>query len=197
MKDHSEAHKQGRIMYYVLESELLELVTHLVYQKDDGFGLSFLKGGILPQNITSGDLYVEVESNAVDLPDYLEVDSVPLVNQKFLNVLIDSGVNNYQSFPVEVRFEDSVVKDRFIINVVGRIQCVDMDNTDFSKFGPVIARIFSLKLNLPDGVPDIFRADEYQDIIFISEKLKDKIMENMITGCELRQADGWNDAHRF
>ncbi len=184
-------------MYYVLESKPVELVSHLVYEGDGGFGLDFLKGDLLPSGLTGGELFIEVESAAIELPDYLEVGGAPLVNRRFLDALNESGVENYQSFPVEVRFEDSVIKDRFLLNVVGRMQCFDRENTDCSTFGPVIARVFSLKLNLPDGAPDMFRADEYQDIIFISERLKNTLSNHLITGCEMRQADGWNDAHRF
>lgn len=43
----------------------------------------------------------------------------------------------------------------------------------------------------------MFRAHEYQEIIFINENVKKEIEKANISGCEIRNADGWSDEHRF
>jgi hypothetical protein len=43
----------------------------------------------------------------------------------------------------------------------------------------------------------MFRAHEYQEIIFIRDNVKKEIEKANISGCEIRNADGWSDAHRF
>ncbi len=185
-------------MYYVLEADHRALVTHLNYTQGGGWGLDFLYGHLVEIPKNQGDLYVTVEHTQIDLPDYIEVDGVPIVTDKFIDILDTAGVDSFQAIPVEIRFEDGVQNDRFLINVVGRISCIDEDVSDCSKFGPCIARIFNLKLNenAPKGA-FVFRADEYQEIIFLKEHVKVAIEGAGITGCELRLADGWNDAHRF
>ena len=184
-------------MYYVLESKNIQLVAHLIYRADDGWGLSFQKGGEIPPLSKNSDLFVEVESRVIDIPDYTEVDGVPLVSAKFLEVLEKVGVKNYQSFPAEVRFKKTFIKDRFIINVVDMLECFDMEKSEYSTFGPCIVRMHSLQLKLKNDTPSMFRAEEYPCVIFISEKLKTEIERFQIEGCELRPADGWGDGHRF
>jgi len=185
-------------MSYILESKLHNLVSHIVNQNGSGWGLDFLKGFLVTPPVTSSELFVEVESEQVDLPDFFEVDGVPVVRSHFIKTIESAGVDNFQLIPVEIRFKNSVVKDFFLFNVIGRVKCFDENKTDCSKFGPSIARIFSLKLvSNPAYGNHMFRAHEYQDVIFITEQVKIEIEKANISGCEIRNADGWNDEHRF
>lgn len=185
-------------MIYVLESERIYMISHLSYAQDSGWGIDFLKGFVIDAPLGKEDLFVEVEKKKISLPDYFEVDGVPVVTQKVIDTFKSAGVDNFQAFPVEVRFEDETVSGYSLLNVIGRVKCFDMEKTDCSKFGPSIARINSLKLvDEPAYGGYMFRAHEYQEIIFITEQVKAAIEESGITGYEIRNADGWSDRHRF
>lgn len=185
-------------MTYILESKLHSLVSHISYSEDSGWGLDFLKGFLVNIPQDRSGLFVEAESERVELPDYFEVDGVPIVRKKFIDTIELAGVDNFQALPVEVRFENGADKGYFLLNVIGRVKCFDETKTDCTKFGPSIARIFSLKLaDNPAHGAYMFRAHEYQDVIFITEQVKHEIEKANITGCEIRSADGWSDAHRF
>lgn len=185
-------------MIYVLESKLHSLISYISYAADGGWGLDFFKGVMLDVPRNSNDLYIEAEGLKTTLPDYFEVQGVPVVSKKFIAVLEGASIDNFQAFPVDVRFENGTMSGHFILNVIGRLKCFDQPQSKLSKFGPSIARIFSLKL-LKDAVFDscIFRAREYQEVIFIQENVKTAIEKANISGCEIRIADGWSDAHRF
>lgn len=185
-------------MIYILESKLHSLISYISYVEDGGWGLDFFKGVVLNAPNNTNDLYVDAESPKTPLPDYFEVQGVPVVNKKFIAALESASVDNFQAFPIEIRFEDGVTSGHSILNIIGRSKCFDESESKLSKFGPSIARVFSLKLldNAACG-SYIFRAHEYQEVIFIQENVKAAIESANISGCEIRKADGWSDEHRF
>ncbi len=185
-------------MNYVLESKKHKLVSHIVYKNDSGWGMDFLKGLPVAMPRSKDELFVEAEHKVVALPDYFEVDGVPVISERFVKAIESTGTENYQAIPINVHFEDGINSEHFLMNVIGRIKCFDEKNTDCSKFGPSVARVFRLKLddNISHG-SDLFRAKEYQEIIFINEKIKMAIDNANLSGYEVRDADGWNDSHRF
>jgi len=185
-------------MIYTLESKLHTLVSYISYSEGEGWRLDFLKGLLLDVPQKKDAIFIEVENPKVPLPDYFDVQGVPIVNKKVIDALESVAVDNFQAFPVEIHFEDGITSGYFLLNVVGRLECIDLSLSKVSKFGPCIARIFDLKLveNAADGCY-MFRAHEYQEIIFIHEHVKKEIEKANISGCEIWNADGWSDAHRF
>lgn len=187
-------HKQHDLY---LRSQLHSLVSYISFSDDGSIELDFFKGSLLevPQKV---NLHIEVESLHTPLPDYFEVHGVPVVNKKFIEAIELASVDNYQAFPVEIRFEDVIKSGYFILNVIGQIKCFDEPRSKLSKFGPSIALIFSLKLlENPANGSYIFRAHEYLEVIFIQENVKKEIEKANISGCKMRNADGWSDEHRF
>ena len=184
-------------MYYILEPQHLSLIMHL--NEGNGFGVSFLQGKAVQLPSFSTALRIEIESEYCDLPDYFEVDCVPIVNRKVIDCLDAAGVGNMQCIPVNVHFREGVVTDGyFLLNVIGLVNCIDENKTDCSHFGPSIARIFSLTLlDDPAEGKHLFRAKEYHDILFITAPVKRALQSATISGCEIRPAQGWSDAHRF
>ena len=189
-------------MYYILESKHHKLVSSITYSGDDGFGLSFLRGIMVDPPKAPDQLFVLAESHSVALPDYFEVDCTPIVNKKFIDALESSGVTNYQNFPVEIRFEDANILGHYVLNIIGRMTCIDQEESDYTRLQSRIMRIKKLKLKqkFKQGLLfdfGMFRADEYQEVIFISERVKRSIEIAGIIGCSINAADGWGDTHRF
>jgi hypothetical protein len=187
-------------MYYILEADNnLRTVRHLEYESDEGLGIDFIKGSYIERLEDASAFVIEFECNKIDLPDFFEVEgATPIANQNLISAFKDAGADNFQAFPVEIHFENDIVKGYYLINVVGRVSCIDKDLTKCTKWGPSIMRVFDLKLNAESacGV-NMFRDDSYQTVMFISESIKNEIESKNITGCEIRKADGWNDSHRY
>lgn len=188
-------------MYSILESDnSISRVYYLNYKGSNGLGLDFSKGLFIEPLANENSLFIDFECKKIKLPDYFEVQGVPIANEKLIKAFEDGAAdaNNFQIFPVEIQFENGKMSGYYLFNIVGQISCMDTENSRFSKFGPSIARIFDLKLNpeLTNDIP-MFREQKYTDIIFVSQKIKKSIKAQSITGCELRQANGWNDNHRF
>lgn len=185
--------------YSVLEANNdLKKVCYLQYNSEKGWGLDFLAGHSIEDTIHQDSIRVDFECERTDLPDYFEVDGVPVANHKLINAFEEAEEQNFQAFPVDLHFEDGIVSGYYIFNIIGLISCIDLEATKSTKFGPSIARILDLKLKQESGYnATMFRDQKYKEIIFISENIKNRIQQNSITGCEITTADGWNDSHRF
>ena len=186
-------------MYFILEANNeLRKIRHLTCNDDDGFLLDFFKGDAIDFSEYSGRIIVMFECNKIELPDFFEADGVPIADKKLIKAFEDSGADNFQAFPIDIHFNDTIISDYYLFNIVGRISSIDVDSTKSRKFGPSITRIFDLKLksDFPDDIK-IFRDEKYKEIIFISENIKNTITAQNITGYEIREADSWNDSHRF
>jgi hypothetical protein len=95
------------------------------------------------------------------LPDYFELDETPIVSERFVTAWKLLPIDNYQLFPVTVKFPNSQLQGYYILNIVGRVSCVDLDASDLNMFKNVIVRIKNLVLNPDMQVVDLFRAQEF------------------------------------
>lgn len=186
-------------MYYILEANNdLKKVRHLIYDNAEGWGMDFLTGHSIDVPIKHGGLLVQFECEKCELPDFFEVDGAPVANNKLIRSFEAAEADNFQAFPVSLKFTDGIVDGYYVFNIIGRISCIDVDATKARKFGPSIMRIFDLKLNPAAAYgATMFRDHKYQMVIFVSGKIKTAIEESHISGCDMRVADGWNDSHRF
>jgi len=85
----------------------------------------------------------------------------------------------------------------YILNVVGRVACIDLDASDLKKFKNVIVRIKKLVLDANIQVVELFRANEFPLAILISETIQQQLNQAKLSGLLMKPADGWNDQHRF
>lgn len=185
-------------MYYIFEADKLRKIRHLIYGGDDGWGLSFLKGYPLTPPAHPDQLKVEFETEAVALPDYFEANSSPIVNDKVAGVLNGLKLDNIQLFPVKIEFPEKQVPGYYALNVIGRFNAIDVDASETTQFRGRVARM--KKLQLKEGRfegAEMFRDDQYQELIFVSERVKLALEAAAISGALYPAANGWSDAHRF
>ncbi len=182
-------------MFYILECEHHKLVGRISFQSS-GWGLDFTEGELLDPKF-GGDITVEFEANHASLPDYFELDETPIVSENFIKAWKLLPVDNYQLFPVTVKFPDSQLQGYYILNVVGRVACIDLDASDLKKFKNVIVRINKLVLDADIQMVELFRASEFPLAIFISETIQQQLSLAKLSGLLMKPADGWNDKHRF
>jgi hypothetical protein len=184
-------------MYHILESQQHVLVGMISYP-NPGWGLHFTKGNFLEPDFGEGQIYVEFESSHDTLPDYFELSATPVVSEKLVTQLKMIAVDNYQLFPVIIKMPDSQLTGYYILNVVGKISCVDEDSSDTKKYKNRIMRMnrMILKADMEKDLR-LFRCREYPFAIFISQQIKDVLEKGGLTGMLINPADGWSDKHRF
>lgn len=184
-------------MFYILESKHHELVGMISYE-NSGWGLHFTKGKLLDPDFGHGETSIELESNHDSIPDYFELTATPIVSEKFVNHLKALPLDNYQLFPVLINMPDSQIMGHYIFNVIGRLSCIDKDASDTKMYEDDIMRLNKLVFKEDfDQSLQLFRADEYPLVIFISEQVKIGLEGGALTGFLINPADGWGDKHRF
>jgi len=158
----------------------------------------FTKGKLITDSFNEGQLKVEFESNHESLPDYFELDAIPIVSNKFVEVWQGLPIDNYQLFPVMIRFPDDELAGYSILNIVGRISCVDVAKSDCKMYEHRIMRLNNLVLNY-DSIKEnkLFRAHEYPLAIFISNLISEQLSQSGLSGMLIEPAENWNDKHRF
>lgn len=184
-------------MYYILESQPHVMIGMISYQ-NVGWGLGFTRGDLLDSSFGEGGICVEFEENHAALPDYFELDATPIVSERFVQQLKSLPIDNYQLFPVEVRFPGRQITGHYILNVVGLISCVDEAASECNMYKSSIMRIkhLVLKADLAKDL-DLFRVEEYPLAMAISERIKQGLESGSLTGMLIMPADGWSDKHRF
>lgn len=89
--------------------------------------------------------------------------------------LLAAGVSNVEATPVEMRDEvnNRLVDGYLLLNIVGRVACVDMAKSETRSLGEGMTIIDRLVID-PARVPDLdlFVADEDTDCMIVSERLQ-------------------------
>lgn len=183
-------------MYYVMETQHHELVSMISYP-GIGWGLAFTEGKYLEPNFGNGEILIEFESDHASLPDYFEVDGTPIVSEKFAQVWQSLTIANCQFFPITAKFPSRLLQGHQVLNIIGRVACIH-DASECNRYEGRIVRIKKLVLrdNLDPAV-EVFRAQEHQLTILISNRIKDALQSSLLSGIRITPAANWNDGHRF
>lgn len=186
-------------MLYLLESAHHELVCMISYPNSgSNFGLDFTKGLRLSDGLANGQLLIDFESDHESLPDYFEVDGMPIVSESFLSVWRTIPADNYQVFPISTRFPKGLGQPRYLINIIGRFACFDLERGEYKMYEGLVSRVKKLVIRENVGhLPDVFRADEYPLAIFISERVKNILGTSNLSGLVISESLNWNDRYRF
>jgi hypothetical protein len=124
--------------------------------------------------------------------DYLSTDlGWFVISTKFKETLDRIGVTNIQYIPVRIKnvVDDSLVERYFVANICSLIDALDLENSDYSVFEldenekVLSVRKYALKRNAIKGL-HVFRVEKSQMAIFVSEKVKEEVERNKITGCD-------------
>lgn len=189
-------------MYYILETNYQYPlgINHLVYEHENGWGSDFLEGNSILKTNGLNKVYVTIEHKikSNSLPDYLESNGTPVVNQNFLDLLLQKNLNNLEYFKTELRFEDKLVEGYYALNFTGLCRCIDEEKSESTKLLNKIFRLrkLTLKNSFQNGLK-IFRDSTYNQILFINSEIKECLEKSCLNGFNIMPAEGWNDAHRF
>lgn len=110
-----------------------------------------------------------------------------LVSGKMRSLMEYEGIDNIQYFHVDSPLGDDSTPpgDYFIANVIGRVRCIDMEESEVSVVDDVVESVDVLKLRVDaaHGL-SLFRLDELSTVVVVSDPLKDAVVRSTLTGVE-------------
>lgn len=121
-------------------------------------------------------LVVQLDPELPDgkLPTFFESPAW-IGTRAFHATLLAAGVANVEASPVEMHDEanNRVIDDYLLLNIVGRVACVDMAKSETRSLGDGMTIVDRLVID-PARVPDLdlFVADEDTDCMIVSERLQ-------------------------
>ena len=176
---------------------MTEAVGSISYQ-NSGWGLHFTQGKRLDSGLGDNPIVVSLESNHDTIPDYFEISAVPIVSENFVLALKTLPDDRYQLFPATIKMPSREIGGYHILNIVGRLDCIDIDASDTKMYDGSIMRLMKLVMR-KDLSPSmsLFRANEYPLAIFISDKVAAALRDAGLSGMKIDPAPGWGDDHRF
>lgn len=96
-------------------------------------------------------LAVYCDDEELALPDWFWAGVAPVVSGRLLAALVSLGVDNLEAFPVVVEHDlGPVAADYYALNVVGCVACIDLDRSEYTRFG---GRLFALETMHVDPRP--------------------------------------------
>lgn len=127
-------------------------------------------------------------------PDYFTLEQVPVASAGFVEAL-RAVVDNFEAYPVDIVDPKKRVTGYFVLNVVGRVACMNRAATRATFIdddSDVILRVKKLALdpNKASGL-DLFRLDEFELLVLVSSRVKKAL--NGLRGVRLSAAEGWSD----
>lgn len=125
------------------------------------------------------------------LPAYFE-PSIPLMSEKMLSVLSAAGVNNIQTYSTDIYdTNNKILKESyFAINIVGRIECVDFEKSDYRpkksskrfRFKKIIVDKDKIQGAL------LFRLHEKPSTVLIHNSVKELLEKEKLPGIQFKKA---------
>jgi len=145
--------------------------------------------GIYPENAA---LYMNEDHPGMRLVDFVANHiRYLIVSEKVKQVLQQEGVENSEYLPVSIYDQKKrlVSSDYFILNVLGTVDCLDHEKSQYkrSRISPERIRHFDKVVLHEDKVPGdvrIFRLKDRPAMIFIRVDLLDAFKKNKLTGFE-------------
>jgi hypothetical protein len=183
-------------MYYVLEadSRLAKKFIHFTQQPEGTDIEEWTTGRPLGRKPPVFVLSTAESEAGVFSDMILNRPLIPIVSPKLRGVLQELGVTNAEYFPIKLIDEArGVTRDDYLVmNVLGRIACLDVENSTVvkSRRGEHFTSVEEFKLfedrikPLPgsDAPPLMFRLDEYENYTLVHERVKRAFEEAGITG---------------
>ena len=182
--------------YYALEFDQDFGVPATLSESDAGSDLKYMQGQKLSRADSPVDLRLESDDALDVYPDFFNAMRAPAASERFVKAFRQAGIDNVQWFPTSIYTPDRVVKGYSVMNLVGRVACLDEKKSELTVFRRQIARIKSLALDAKKTKgAKAFRLHEYPELILVSEEVRPFLED--LSGLILMPADGWSDEHRF
>lgn len=183
-------------MLFVLKNDMRIVIVGTAL--DDGARSpdKYLEGRLLTGDVVPIHPRVEIEHGPDAYPDYFELQGVPIVSERFVRVLRGAGVTNFDAYPAPLIEEGQTIQGHHLLNVIGRVSCLDAAGTIGTRYAGRLVRVTSLAVDeaRAHGV-DLFRLHEKQTLVLLSEHARRAL--DGLSGAILKPAQGWSDRDRF
>ena len=170
-------------MYFVMASETALRLTSATSESE---GTSFENGAVISTVPERLRLRFDVKIGG-GLPDFVDDSPVPIMSARMSDMLVAAGVDNVQTFDVEVK--DAAGQDyseRFrAFNVVGRIAAVDLEASVQRDTPALDAQPYFERLVIDEEIAtpfNLFRLHEVPSFIVVSLAVKTALEANEISG---------------
>lgn len=134
-------------------------------------------------------------------PDFsMDGNGCPVFSSRLKELLISLGVDNIDYYPVSViEFETNIRHDNYFAgNIIGRIDCMDYENSQYSTISGKVFRIEKLVTHEDYAHKSlIFRLKDVPRIILADTFMDEKIKAAGITGLYLIPIDKWDNAYGY
>ena len=191
--------------YWVLKISAPEDSAYLSRVPSKGPGsYQYKKGESLIQEFKKHEslgMYFDPDyPDETELFDFVDnINTLIIANKKVRDVLMYLELTNIEFLPIWLYdHQDQVAsKEYAIINVLGSVDCIDMDKSEFDMGSIIKTQIFSIDKLILDhkAIPDdakIFRATTKLDEIFVHDDVKNAMETAGLEGCVFIEADGWD-----
>ena len=125
--------------YYFLRQNLFTAsnIIEIDGHNEETAKIKWLNGSKLSSSFPHQTLMLD-PSYGSNFPDFFDT-TVPVMSSRLLNKLKMLGVVNIDSYPVDLKNMDTgeLNQDYHIVNIMGRIDAVDYEQSTFKKIGPV------------------------------------------------------------
>lgn len=151
--------------------------------------LSFMRGAVIKTPLKPMTFTTKAAARD-SLPDF-SGGSIPVMSQRFIDLLINAGVDNLQTFPIVVKSEiDGTTWDGFCaVNILGLIQCADLAASDYTEIfhGLYDFDVLAIDTARTNGAL-LFRLQESPSTIIMHKTIGKYLMEHDPD----QQLSGWD-----
>jgi hypothetical protein len=166
------------------------------YKYSEGISLASMH----PKNEASGIYYDPNLLDHIKLYDFVDnLDGLIIANSKVKTILDSFDINNLEYLPSWLYDHQKNIasKDYAIINVLGSVDAIDMEKSDYKMNRIVKTQVkFIDELVLDhDKIPEdakIFRPSTKLNLILIRDDIKQAFEAEGLKGYKVFEADGWD-----
>lgn len=186
--------------YYVLDWDAKPtIVGHVEDKNTPSLANKYTKGQALAPERRPVDLRISVEMGPDGgYPDYFTLQQIPIASERFVSSL-HSVASNFEAYPALIREGERIVSGYFVINIIGRVSCLDTEGTKATFIddeNEIILRMKRLVIDPNKAMDlDLFRLHEFELLILVSGRVRAALQG--LGGVSLLPAQGWSDGVWF
>jgi hypothetical protein len=187
--------------YFVLDADQsVPIVGHVEDQNTTELANKFTRGHLLSPDERPRDLTIRVELGPETYPDLFMLQRTPIVSDEFLSRLRTTGIDNFETFPATIielpregRERGREISGHYVLNVIGRVSCLDMAASDLNMFRKKVFRVNRLALDT-SKTDDLllFRVHEFELLVLLSQHAAKAL--GGLSGVLVAPAEGWSDS---
>jgi hypothetical protein len=180
--------------YFVLDADQsIQIVGHIEDHNSGGLANKFTRGHSLQADEQPKNLSVRVELGPETYPDLFMLQRTPVASSAFVARLRAAGIDNIEAFPAAIVEPTRQILGHFVLNVIGRVSCLDHANSDVTLYDGDVFRVNRLAIDATKTASlDLFRLDEFELLLLISRRGAETLAG--LRGVLLPPAEGWSDS---